>query len=63
VGVDPIELDWREVRGAAVIGAGVNSGECQGRRKLEKRDASRTPPAFRDVLLALARSAAVARAS
>jgi hypothetical protein len=58
VGVEPIPLDWREVRGSAVIGNGVHSGECVGRDKLKPDVASRTPPAFRDVLITLARSAA-----
>jgi hypothetical protein len=56
VGVDPVTLDWREVRGRAVIGAGINSGECVGRLKLGPATASRTPDAFRDVLIAMARS-------
>jgi hypothetical protein len=55
VGVDPVALDWREVRGRAVVGAGVNSGECVGRPRLERE--VRTPPAFRDVLIRLAASA------
>jgi hypothetical protein len=58
VGVDPITLDWREVRGRAVIGAGINSGECVGRDKLGPTVASRTPDSFRDVLLDMARSVA-----
>jgi hypothetical protein len=53
----PLLLDWRDPRGAAVIGGGINSGECVGRRKIEKREASSTPPEFRDVLLAMARTA------
>lgn len=55
VGVDPIDLDWRDIPGRAVVGAGVNSGECAGRPRLE-RDVS-TPIAFRDLLLDLARGA------
>lgn len=54
VGVDPVALDWRDVRGRAVVGAGVNSGECAGRPRLERGIG--TPAAFRDVLLDLARS-------
>jgi hypothetical protein len=54
VGVDPIALDWRRVRGAGVIGGGINTGECMGRPKLERAIA--TPDAFRDVLVALART-------
>jgi hypothetical protein len=60
VGVDPVVLDWRNVRGTAVVGAGVNSGECVGRGRSVAPN--RTPPAFRDVLIALARSAAVVAA-
>lgn len=57
VGVDPVGLDWRDVRGTAVVGAGVNSGECAGRGRLEKNGpSSRTPVAFRDTLLSLAAS-------
>ena len=47
---------WWDARGEAVIGGGVNSGECVGRRKIDKLEASATPAAFRDMLLALARS-------
>lgn len=54
VGVDPLALDWRDLPGRAVVGAGINTGECVGRPRLE-RDVT-TPTAFRDVLLALARS-------
>lgn len=55
VGPKPPELDWSDPAGEAVIGGGINSGECVGRRKIEKREASATPPAFRDLLLSLAR--------
>jgi hypothetical protein len=55
VGAAEPHLDWRDVPGEAVIGGGVNSGECVGRRKIEKREASATPPMFRDLLLGLAR--------
>lgn len=54
---EPPALDWRDVPGEAVIGGGINSGECVGRRKIEKREASTTPKLFRDVLLQLARDA------
>lgn len=57
VGVDLMPLDWRDVRGRMVVGAGCHTGESAGRGRLEKAAASRTPPAFRDVLLAMARSA------
>jgi hypothetical protein len=51
---------WWDAPGEAVIGGGINSGECVGRRKIEKREASATPIAFRDVLLAMARTVQVA---
>lgn len=54
VGVEPVALDWREIRGSAVIGAGVNRGECIGRRMYGNTLA--TPTAFRDALLDLART-------
>lgn len=54
VGVDPLALDWRDVAGRAVIGGGINTGESMGRPKLERAIA--TPTAFRDLLIALARS-------
>jgi hypothetical protein len=54
VGVDPLALDWRDMAGRSVIGAGINSGECVGRPKL--RRAIATPTALRDTLIALART-------
>jgi len=55
VGVQPLDLQWGERPGRVVVGAGVHTGECAGRGRAE-RDV-RTPPAFRDVLVTLARSA------
>jgi hypothetical protein len=52
VGVPPVALDWREVRGSAVIGGGVNTGTAQGRCKLVR--AIETPPAFADLLIGMA---------
>jgi len=49
-------LEWRNKRGERVVGAGIHRGECAGRRMVG--DAARTPLAFRDVLLDMARSAA-----
>lgn len=49
------DLDWTDKRGEFVVGAGINTGECQGRR-LPDALAIRTPEAFRDVLLGMARS-------
>ena len=56
VGPEPPALDWRDPRGVSVVGAGINSGQAAGRPRIEKAEASRTPLAFRDVLLAMARS-------
>lgn len=58
VGIDFRDLDWTDQPGVYVVGAGINTGECQGRRLPDKL-AARTPEAFRDVLLAMARSASV----
>ena len=55
VGPEPPAVDWSDPAGEAVIGGGINSGECVGRRKIGKREASAIPPAFRDLLLSLAR--------
>jgi hypothetical protein len=54
VGVDLTALDWRDMAGTAVIGGGVNSGQSAGRRM--NGNTLTTPPAFRDVLIGLARS-------
>ena len=58
VGVEPVDLDWTEPASTerAVIGGGVHTGNSQGSEKLAQTAASKTPPAFRDTLLALARS-------
>jgi hypothetical protein len=63
VGPNPPSLNWSDPLGEAVIGGGINTGECVGRPKLEKREASATPLAFRDVLLAMARGAHVEAAA
>ena len=55
---EPVPLDWSEPRGARVLGAGINAGECLGRGRLTKAEAIATPVAFRDLLQSLARSAA-----
>jgi hypothetical protein len=54
VDVDPAALDWRDPAGVAVIGGGIHTGQCVGRPKLERAIA--TPIAFRDMLIALART-------
>jgi hypothetical protein len=55
VGIDWRALNWLDAPGEFVVGAGINTGECQGRR-LPDELAARTPEAFRDLLLELARS-------
>ncbi len=52
-------LDWSDRPGEYVVGAGINTGECQGRR-LPDSLAIRTPLEFRDLLLGMARSVSVA---
>lgn len=59
VGAHP-ELDWTDRPGLYVVGAGINTGECRGRR-LPDALAARTPEAFRDMLIDLARAAGVRR--
>jgi hypothetical protein len=54
----PPALEWADARGSAMIGNGIRTGEGTWAPKLGKHEASATPPAFRDVLLAMARSAA-----
>ena len=55
VDIDWPTLDWTDRPGEYVVGAGINSGECQGRR-LPDQLAIRTPPVFRDLLIRMARS-------
>lgn len=51
----PPSLDWRDVEGTAWVG---NDGSANAKRHLSKAEAKRTPLAFRDALLGLARAAA-----
>lgn len=53
-GAEPPPLDWRDPEGTAWVG---NDGSANAKRQLGKREAKASPPAFRDVLLSLARSA------
>lgn len=52
---DPVDLDWREPPHSHVVGAGVHTGESTWAPRDETSE--RTPPAFRDVLLGMARTA------
>jgi hypothetical protein len=54
---DPLSLEWGDPEGWGVVGAGVYSGQSQGRRRVQRHAALVTPSSFRDVLLTLARSA------
>lgn len=54
---EPFPLDWRDVRGERVVGAGINSGQAAGRGRLTETEALHTPIRFRDELLELALSA------
>lgn len=56
VGDAPPELDWSEPPHTHVVGAGIHSGESTWAPRDES--SMTTPPAFRDVLLSMARSAA-----
>ena len=57
VGIDPAPLDWRHVTGTAVVGAGIHTGECAGRPRIDGAPASATPPGLRDLLVTLAATA------
>jgi hypothetical protein len=57
---EPVALDWREPPHTHVVGAGIHTGESTWAPRDE--NSMRTPPAFRDVLLAMARTASGSRA-
>lgn len=59
----PPNLDWRDPQGQAVVGAGIHSGQAAGRPRVDGREASATPLAFRDVLLQLAANATLKAAA
>jgi hypothetical protein len=66
IGPEPPALDWRVAPdGLPVVSwlRGAAWHREHGRKALTRADASRTPEAFRDVLLEMARSAAVERAA
>lgn len=60
VGPEPPALDWSEPPHTHVVGAGVHSGESTWATRDES--SMRTPSAFRDVLIDMARSCAVVAA-
>lgn len=51
---EPMEMDWRDLPGELVVGAGVHVGQAAGRGRIDGAAASATPIAFRDALLTLA---------
>jgi hypothetical protein len=51
-------LDWAEVTSAVCVSGFLHHAGTDETRRVRPREASSTPPAFRDVLLAMARSAA-----
>ncbi len=51
---EPLRLDWREPPHTHVVGAGIHTGESTWAPRDD--NSMRTPEAFRDVLLGLARS-------
>jgi len=59
----PPRLDWRDLDGEGVVGAGINSGQSAGRPRVDGYEASRTPDSFRDILLDMARQANVSQES
>jgi hypothetical protein len=58
-GVEPVSLDWSRPNASALVSYMRNHGHYAGdqRERLTKNEAKATPPAFRDVLLSIARSA------
>jgi hypothetical protein len=51
----PIELDWSRPIGTHQIGQHDQRGKAKNKPTVTKREASATPPAFRDALIAIAR--------
>ena len=62
VGLPP-ELDWRRKPGSHQVGCRDQRGKARNKPTLSRREAAATPPEFRDVLLAIARSAALRAAA
>ena len=51
----PFDLDWRRVTGTHQIGYQDQRGKSRNKPTVGKKEASATPPAFREALIALAR--------
>jgi hypothetical protein len=56
-GPTPPELDWRRLPGTHQVGFQDRRGKARNRPTLSKAEANATPEAFRDILIAMARSA------
>jgi hypothetical protein len=52
----PLELDWSRPIGSHQIGGADQRGKAKNKPTISGKAASATPPAFRDALMALARS-------
>jgi hypothetical protein len=50
----PPALDWRDIDGEGVVGAGIHSGQSAGRPRIDGHAASATPITFRDALIEMA---------
>lgn len=57
VGPVPMDLDWSRPIGSHQIGFHDQRGKERNKPTLPRREASATPPAFRDLLISMARSA------
>lgn len=60
-GVLPSEMDWRREAGSHQVGWHDQRGKSRNKPTLSRREANATPPEFRDILLAMARTATPAR--
>lgn len=59
VGPEPASMDWRDLDGEAWVGNADGQDPKNPKPTLSPKEAKASPPAFRDALLALARSAHV----
>lgn len=56
VGGRPVDLDWRREPGTHQVGWQDRRGKARNKPTLSRAEANATPPAFRDILIAMARS-------
>jgi len=59
LGDDPPELDWTPSPSRVVVSGFLHHKGTDETRRVRPKEASATPPAFRDVLIAMARSSGV----